>query len=57
MDQSVVSKVFPMLDMLVEIAVSFYDALKERQAQATVVDKFGDLLVNQVSMVKRWLCI
>ena len=50
MDQSVISKVFPMLDHLVEIAVSFYDALKERQLQATVVETFGDLLVNQVGL-------
>ncbi|XP_072039123.1 uncharacterized protein [Amphiura filiformis] len=49
MDQSVISKVFPMLDHLVEIAVSFYEALKERQAAAVIVEKFGDLLVNQFS--------
>lgn len=48
MDQSIVSKVFPMLDELVDIASTFYESLKSRQSEALAVEKIGDVLCKQV---------
>ncbi|XP_071506121.1 uncharacterized protein [Diadema antillarum] len=47
MDQVVIKKVFPMLDELVEIASKFYDNLQKRQKEAEVVERIGDILVDQ----------
>lgn len=49
MEQTIVSKVFPMLSELVDIASTFYDSLKARQEESLEVQKIGDVLCKQVS--------
>ncbi|XP_033124026.1 rho guanine nucleotide exchange factor 18-like [Anneissia japonica] len=47
MERDLINKMFPSLNELVEIAVSFHNRLKERQSQAKVVECIGDVLVDQ----------
>ncbi|XP_041464034.1 rho guanine nucleotide exchange factor 18-like isoform X6 [Lytechinus variegatus] len=47
MDQGLIKKVFPMLDEIVDIASKFYDRLQKRQKEAEVIERIGDILVDQ----------
>uniref|UniRef100_A0ABM0ML21 Rho guanine nucleotide exchange factor 28-like n=1 Tax=Saccoglossus kowalevskii TaxID=10224 RepID=A0ABM0ML21_SACKO len=49
MDPNIIDKMFPMLSEIIEINTSFLNALKFRQGRSVVVDKIGDVLVEQFS--------
>ena len=56
MDHGLIKKVFPMLDEIVDIASKFYDKLQKRQKEAEVIERIGDILVDQVSQSYNHLC-
>ncbi|XP_022086949.1 A-kinase anchor protein 13-like [Acanthaster planci] len=47
MDQTIINKVFPSLEELVQIAVQFNEALQAKQRTGQPVETIGDVLVNQ----------